>query len=415
MMPLSRGLLAAFALAVLCSGEVRYLFYDMDPGEGFNFRKDVVHRAFSVARSLGKYANSASTWTLVLPAFRNRKGREEYPFSVFFDIMKLGQAYKDIDVMDANEYLERYGKQADINIFLRYNDENQGFGIGCPEEHEAGQEGYYGYEADSGPNVLNIKYAGSRMGFKKHICWNFCFENAGGRGAGSRKLAETLLDEIGRKEPYERSIFIGGFDRVLPDWEDEDGKAHERKFLTYTPMLLGEGARYMKEAALEHKQYISVHWRRADFKHHHSSHYATTEQMGQTLYELCKKRKLYVVFMATDTYGAEVDEVRKHAQKLVREDKKLCTGESSGTCPELELLTYTYDNQKAAVVLNPMQQALVEQVVASEAGFFVGTLHSTFSHEIHFQRQALGFDWDQDDGTLMASGKVEAGLRYSDE
>ena len=36
--------------------------------------------------------------------------------------------------------------------------------------------------------------------------------------------------------------------------------------------------------------------------------------------------------------------------------------------------------------LNPMQQALVEQAVASEARHFIGTHHSTFSLEIHFER-----------------------------
>jgi hypothetical protein len=357
----------------------------------------------------------------VLPTFRNRNGHEEYAFSDFFDHKKLGEAYKGkINFMDASEYIALHGDKTDVNIFLRYNDANQGLTIGCPNDDESGQEGYYMYQPhslnqpDGGSTAVTWSYAGARMTSSKHLCWNFCFENSNNFGAGSKGLANLLLDEVGREEPRATSIFMGGFDRVLPDWNDDDAKVYERKFLTYTPVLLAEGKRFMKAQELIPKRYIAVHWRRGDFQHHHSREYSTTEQMGQALYRLCKKRKLFTVFMATDTYASEVDAVRKHAQQLVREDTKLCKGGGSDTCPTLELQLYKYQSDLAATALNPMQRALVEQVVASEAGFFVGTLHSTFSHEIHYQRKALGFDWDSSDGTLIAGAGVVDGVRWSD-
>ena len=113
------------ALLVLGAGAAesnqRYLLYDMDPGEGMNFRKDCTHRVFSLVRALGK-ADPTLSWTIVLPTFQNRKGHEEYPFGDFFDVKALGEAYSAIDLIEAADYITKFGKKADLNVFFRYND-----------------------------------------------------------------------------------------------------------------------------------------------------------------------------------------------------------------------------------------------------------------------------------------------------
>ena len=56
--------------------------------------------------------------------------------------------------------------------------------------------------------------------------------------------------------------------------------------------------------------------------------------------------------------------------------------------------------------MRPMDAALVEQVIASHGVHFVGTLRSTFSLEIHYERTRLGFDWDEHDSSLSAGGEL---------
>ena len=57
--------------SLAAASEKVMLLYDMDPGEGFNFRKNCIHRVFSLVRALQKH-DAQTEWTIVLPTFRNR-------------------------------------------------------------------------------------------------------------------------------------------------------------------------------------------------------------------------------------------------------------------------------------------------------------------------------------------------------
>ena len=62
-----------------------YVLFDMEPGEGFNFRKKCLHRMLSFMRRFAE-EHTDTRFAMVVPTFRNRRGVEEYPLGTFFDL-----------------------------------------------------------------------------------------------------------------------------------------------------------------------------------------------------------------------------------------------------------------------------------------------------------------------------------------
>ena len=163
-----------------------------------------------------------------------------------------------------------------------------------------------------------------------------------------------------------------------------------------------------------------MHWRRKDFRRHHPSTFSNVVQVAASMITICEQTRLYQIFLATDTDIGEIESLRNALQSEMvatcdrnrktelRRRRRL----SGGECPTVELLTY---KQPGSNILNPMQEALVEQLVASRALHFVGTLHSTFSHEIHYERKAHGVEWNTYDSTMVKKGSLVKGVQWSAE
>ena len=87
--------------------QFRYLLYDVNPGEGFNLRRDVYMRIAVLVRSL----NEDGPWTLVLPPWsrlyhwrsRDVGPQERIPWSLFFDLESLREF---VPVIEFQEFLE---------------------------------------------------------------------------------------------------------------------------------------------------------------------------------------------------------------------------------------------------------------------------------------------------------------------
>ena len=87
---------------------VRFLLYDVNPGEGFNLRRDVYLRAASFVKSLNEI-DEKSEWTLVLPPWgplyhwkRRHLEREGISWSEFFDLKAMSEY---VSVMEFDDYL----------------------------------------------------------------------------------------------------------------------------------------------------------------------------------------------------------------------------------------------------------------------------------------------------------------------
>ena len=84
----------------------RYLLYDVNPGEGFNLRRDVYMRVANLVRNLNKDA----PWILVLPPWGRLfhwKSRHldqvGIPWSLFFDLPSLRRF---VPVIEFEEFLK---------------------------------------------------------------------------------------------------------------------------------------------------------------------------------------------------------------------------------------------------------------------------------------------------------------------
>lgn len=102
--------------------EKRYLIYDVNPGEGFNLRRDVYMRVANLVKIL----NEKSNWTLVVPPWRHLYHWKTHdipqnaiPWRTFFDMKSLNRYAPVIEFedfvnvtgspgIDETLYLQRY-------------------------------------------------------------------------------------------------------------------------------------------------------------------------------------------------------------------------------------------------------------------------------------------------------------------
>lgn len=87
----------------------RYLLYDVNPGEGFNLRRDVYMRIATLVKKLNKESKEKE-WVLVLPPWgplyhwktKNIGYQAQVNWSNFFDIPSLR---KYVPVMELQDFL----------------------------------------------------------------------------------------------------------------------------------------------------------------------------------------------------------------------------------------------------------------------------------------------------------------------
>jgi len=84
----------------------RYLLYEVNPGEGFNLRRDVYMRMANLVRVLND--DLRNWWTLVLPPWsrlyhwRSNIVQEQIPWATFFDLDSLS---RHVPVMEFVDFL----------------------------------------------------------------------------------------------------------------------------------------------------------------------------------------------------------------------------------------------------------------------------------------------------------------------
>ena len=90
----------------------RYLLYSVNPGEGFNLRRDVYMRAATLVKELRKKED----WVLVLPPWphlahwRTNYHQNNLKWEKFFDLRSLNEY---IPVIEFDDYLEKEGRLID--------------------------------------------------------------------------------------------------------------------------------------------------------------------------------------------------------------------------------------------------------------------------------------------------------------
>jgi len=390
--------LCCAAAAAAASDDV-YILFDMEPGEGFNFRKKCISSRFVSFVTRLADDHPERQFVMVVPTFRNRQGHEEYPFSAFFDMAEFQKVFPRGRVIEVADFVqETGGTSIDSEVYFTPEWQNMDKRV-CPDEKEAYTNGFYFHRPPGGdwskhaqPSGWQVQIGGETFQVGELQCMN------GGACMASEQRLRTLVWE--RIEKGATKLFLGGYDRISPAMEDNNKRFWaDRRHLLYAAPIVAEAEKFVE--AMPRRDFVSIHWRRKDFKRAHADTYTSAEEAARTLFQHCEARGTHLVFMATDD-TSEAADVQTALQALVNGRCEADASAAQSACPSAEVLTYP----QSSAALNPMQHALVEQLIASKGVFFLGTHHSTFSLEIHFARGGQGVDWNDADGSLTKAGKV---------
>nr|XP_032806999.1 GDP-fucose protein O-fucosyltransferase 2 isoform X2 [Petromyzon marinus] len=293
----------------------RYLLYDVNPGEGFNLRRDVYMRVATLLQKLGK----AEPWVLVLPPWGrmyhwqsrslSQQQQQRIPWSAFFNTPSLA-AY--VPVIEYEEYLKENGGPFIEQVFYLQS-YAEGWTEGKWEEkvdvrpcvekpvYRLDEHGYYrgwfwGYPETRTKNVTCLSVQGMAS-----IMVPLLLRNTSARSVMLDRAENLLHDEYGQKTYWDarRSMV---FARPLRAWADEFRAEHLNSTDATDKTFFQEDWRKMrvKVGTATGGPYLAAHLRRKDFLYGHSGDVPSLEAAANTLHRLMKQLKLPRVFIATD-------------------------------------------------------------------------------------------------------------------
>ena len=115
-------LLASISVLCMASGGTRYLLYSVNPGEGFNLRRDVHVRVANLVKKL----REKEDWILVLPPWphlyhwKSQFDQNNLPWGMFFDVSSLNEYVPSIEFITFEEYLQKVGYIDEVSVHAAY-------------------------------------------------------------------------------------------------------------------------------------------------------------------------------------------------------------------------------------------------------------------------------------------------------
>ncbi|XP_067003331.1 GDP-fucose protein O-fucosyltransferase 2 [Anabrus simplex] len=360
----------------------RFIFYDVNPPEGFNLRRDVYMRMAVLARKLKKLGD----WYLVLPPWgriyhwqsADVGKQHQLPWSLFFDVPSLR---KFAPVMDMNEYLSEH-KSTEIDevyVLQHYKDDwesgkwEEKYGIEpCNEKlpYSATPDGSYtgrfwGYNNFTAKQVRCLSFHGHVSQLKGLL------KKTKARLVMVDHAEVALHDSFGDKLYWKarRSMrFAKHLVEVATDFrrnrlnssDEADGVVRPTDWTKEKPRSGTLGGPYM-----------CVHLRRKDFLWGRSKEVPSLESAAEQLRDMLLELYLDTLFVATD---APVEEFIQ-LQLLLS---------------EFTVVRYE-PSQEVRLDYKDGGLAIIEQIICSHSRHFVGTHESTFSFRIQEEREIMGF------------------------
>lgn len=345
--------------------EQRFLLYDVNPGEGFNLRRDVYIRIVNTVRQLRDRGND---FILVLPPWRKlfhwRNLNVEIPWRDLFNIESLRSF---VPVIELDEFIERNGNESlDLVVYLQHYAEGwsdtEGFLLkydvrSCLEAHK-----YY--------KQHGLKWEGPF--FEREMLANElkCISIQG--------QSSTLADAIIQLFPKGRSLMVDRAETILHDrfgdvyyWQARKSMSYAESLKMIANKFLLEkfpGMNYSNNSFFNNtKNYICVHLRRRDFIWSHPGDIPSIKGAAKQLVNLANLLQMKNVFISTDT---SMDEIKELTDLLNNDDISVWRFDSSGQ--------------------SDAANAIIDQLICSYAGYFIGTHQSTFSYRIHEDREIFG-------------------------
>ncbi|XP_033105806.1 GDP-fucose protein O-fucosyltransferase 2-like isoform X2 [Anneissia japonica] len=361
----------------------RFLLYDVNPGEGFNLRRDVYMRMSNLVKKL----REKQEWILVLPPWGRiyhwkSPNLDQYrlPWSLFFNIESLNQ---HVPVIEFTDYLKEIGKPEieEVYTLQRYA---EGWTNGKFEEkyderecidrpaYNAKEGGrfkgwFWGYDD---VYALNFKCL-SVQGFAS-ILAPMLWESTTARSVFLDRAEEILHDNYGGTEFWEARRSMR-FAQHLIDIGNDFRKKHLKSTDEKDKTVMKENWQDQKpeKGTAKGGPYLAVHLRRQDFARNKRKEAPSIENAAQQINKIMKDRKLKTVFLATDAHKSEIDDLKNQVEGKVVQFKPSKT------------IHHQYKDGGVAII---------DQWIAAHARYFIGTCVSTFSFRIQDERQILGFD-----------------------
>ncbi|KAK7508028.1 hypothetical protein BaRGS_00000993 [Batillaria attramentaria] len=376
----------------------RYLLYDVNPGEGFNLRRDVYMRIANLVRNL----NEDAPWILVLPPWgRLYHWKSQHlhqigiPWSTFFDLASLRKFVPVIEfeellqllptpVIDELYYLQSYQNWKEWEEKMEIQDCLQN-----PYRRNEETGRWKGWFFGFGETVSAEKFACmSVMGHASSLK-PFLLKNTTGSTVMIDRGEVVLHDRFGDTSYWEcrRSMRFSKPLRQL-------GDAFRETFLDSTDeadnTVLDEDWTKMKRKHGEAKggPYLAAHLRRADFAHVREKDVPSLKYTAKQLKSKLEEWKLTKLFIATDASSKEFEKLK-------------------GYLDGYEVFRYEPPSEEVHETYKDGGLAIIDQWICAHARYFIGTRESTFSFRIQDEREILGFDPDTTFNCLCGDKKKD--------
>ncbi|KAB0804797.1 hypothetical protein PPYR_01767 [Photinus pyralis] len=349
----------------------RYVFYDINPPEGFNLRRDVYMR-FAIFVHKLKQTN-LSNFKLVLPPWIrlyhwNKQESVQIPWSHFFDLNSLKQFAPVIEMYDFfNEINVKYSKIKIDQVYILQHYKEM-FDTGKFEDKMQIEKcatkpktNFYFYNNITSDSIKCLSFHGQASHLKKVLeesnAQTILFDHAevalhdhfGNDIYWKARRSMRFNKELKKLAADFRQKYLNSSDQadgtMLPeDWQKETGKR-----------------------AAKGGPYLSVHLRRRDFALGRPNDVPSIHEAASQITKLLQQLSLRIVFIATDS--------------TIQEYTKL----------EGLLSTYKVYRFLPVEPLTDGAVAVIDQIICSHAQFFVGTHESTFTFRIQEEREIMGF------------------------
>ncbi|XP_002160070.1 GDP-fucose protein O-fucosyltransferase 2 isoform X1 [Hydra vulgaris] len=374
--------------------KTRFLIYDVNPGEGFNLRRDVYTRVANLVKSLN---DKGQDWVLVVPPWMHLyhwKSRyisqHGVPWRAFFDLPSMNLY---VPVIEFTDFTKVTGsKKIEHILYLQRHSDNFKNGFKDLAEIESCKEREM-YHKDGKGRYRGYFWEIDGVFAEKHDCLS-----VQGHTTAIENILKTLKARSFLIERFEallhvnygsvefwkprRSLVFAKHLRVL-------GDEYRQKFLNSNDKA--DKTVYAEDWRDQHPQegsalggpYIAVHMRRGDFSYARKETVPTIEQYAQNAENMLKKYKLKNIYLSTDATDEEIEEFKSNVFGKV----------------------FIYPRPREFIEkYKDGGVAIIDQWIAAHARYFIGTCSSTFSFRIYEERDILGFSGETTHNCFCAKG-----------
>ncbi|XP_045505784.1 GDP-fucose protein O-fucosyltransferase 2 [Colias croceus] len=336
----------------------KYIFYDVNPPEGFNLRRDVYMR-FAIMLAEAHKASKKDNWKLVLPPWKNlyhwrtQSSRSPpLPWSHFFDINSLESFSPVVEVFDKTK-----GKTLKIDrvyVLQNFADafENGVFTDKWEISSGCAYDGFWGYNNLTANEVECVNFQG-----KISKLWELIALHP------SDRFIMFAHGEIPLHDTYGTKKF----------WDCRRSMRFNQNLITRAEEFI---TRYLNCDTKLCNNYASVHWRRQDFARYRKNDVPSIKGTAKQIDKHIKQFNSYInrVFIATD---ADMTSLRQLELELTQLGY---------------LIHYYVPSQADLDKYKDGGVAIIDQIICSHAAYFIGTHESTFTFRIQEEREILGHE-----------------------